>query len=595
MASDTDTATPEPRGSHLGSFTTTLKRLLPRFRRRVSRAVARVESPSLLRRRRSQSRRYSPLTRRILLLNIVPVALLALGAVYLSDYEDELIDTELASLLVQGEMVAAGIGEIAVIGGETTVNRMDADAARQLLTRLVRPTGVRARLFSETGELLGDSALLSEAGRIHVIQLPPLEMPVEAPPPRRRMGEEIGDWITRQLSHTNHYPQYVERPLPTVRDFPEAASALRGFNASAVRLMPDGRLLLSVAVPVLRYKQVLGALILTRDNRAISASLREVRYDMLTIAVCALGITVLLSLYLAGTITQPIVRLARAADEVRLARESRPEIPDLGKRGDEIGDLNDALRSMTDALWQRLNAIESFAADVAHELKNPLTSLRSAIEVAARPNLDAERREKLMAIVIDDINRLNRLISDISDASRLDAELMRGEVKPVDLRSLLDDMVHHYAMSAARKVGVEVELRISANPPFAAHGHDGRYGQVVRNVIDNALSFSPRDTKLVIELTREARNGPFVITIDDEGPGIPEDNLESIFRRFYSERPAEHFGQNSGLGLSICRQIMETYGGTITASNRRSAPHGSREGRVIGARFTLRIPASDQK
>ena len=590
MASDTDTGTPEPRGSYLGSFTTTLKRLLPRFRRRVSRVVARAESPSLLRRRRSQSRRYSPLTRRILLLNIVPVALLALGAVYLSDYEDELIDTELASLLVQGEMVAAGIGEIAVIGGETTVNRMDADAARQLLTRLVRPTGVRARLFGETGELLGDSAVLSEAGRIHVAPLPPLEMPAEAPPPPRRMGEEIGDWITRQLSHTNHYPQYIERPVPTVRDFPEAASALRGFNASAVRLMPDGRLLLSVAVPVLRYKQVLGALILTRDNRAISASLREVRYDMLTIAVCALGITVLLSLYLAGTITQPIVRLARAADEVRLARESRPEIPDLGKRGDEIGDLNDALRSMTDALWQRLNAIESFAADVAHELKNPLTSLRSAIEVAARPNLDAQRREKLMAIVLDDINRLNRLISDISDASRLDAELMRGEVKPVDLKSLLDDMVHHYAMSAASKAGVEVELRISANPPFAAHGHDGRYGQVVRNVIDNALSFSPRGTKLVIELTREARNGPFVITIDDEGPGIPEDNLESIFRRFYSERPAEHFGQNSGLGLSICRQIMETYGGTITASNRRSV-----DNRVIGARFTLRIPASDQK
>ncbi len=310
------------------------------------------------------------------------------------------------------------------------------------------------------------------------------------------MGEEIGDWITRQLSHANHYPQYVERPVPSVRDFPEAASALRGFNASAVRLMPDGRLLLSVAVPVLRYKQVLGALILTRDNRAIAASLREVRYDMLTIAVCALGITVLLSLYLAGTITQPIVRLARAADEVRLARESRPEIPDLGKRGDEIGDLNDALRSMTDALWQRLNAIESFAADVAHELKNPLTSLRSAIEVAARPGLDPERQARLMAIVLNDINRLNRLISDISDASRLDAELMRGEVKPVDLKSLLDDMVHHYAQAAASKAGVGVELRISANPPYAAHGHDGRYGQVVRNVIDNALSFSPRGSTL---------------------------------------------------------------------------------------------------
>ena len=378
--------------------------------------------------------------------------------------------------------------------------------------------------------------------------------------------------------------------MPSVRDFPEAASALRGFNASAVRTATDSRLLVSAAVPVQRYKQVLGALLLTRDNRAIAASLREVRYDMLTIAVAALGITVLLSLYLAGTITQPIVRLARAADEVRLARESRPEIPDLGKRGDEIGDLNDALRSMTDALWQRLGAIESFAADVAHELKNPLTSLRSAIEVAARPDLEPERRARLMAIVVDDISRLNRLISDISDASRLDAELMRGEVKPVDLRKLLSDLVHHHATQAAQKADVEIEFRLAAHPPCNAHGHDGRYGQVFRNVLDNSLSFSPPHSKIVVELSREPRNGPFVVTIDDQGPGIPEDNLESIFQRFYSERPTEHFGQHSGLGLSICRQIMETYGGSISASNRR-AP----DGRVLGARFTVRLPAAEPK
>ena len=589
MALDTDTATPEPgrRRAAPQAFGSRLMAALGRFLpagwgARAPSPVA--ESPSLLRRRRSSERRHSPLTRRILLLNIVPVALLTLGAVYLSDYEDELIDAELASLLVQGEMVAAGIGEVAVVGGEATVNRLDADAARQLLTRLVRPTGVRARLFSETGDLLGDSEFLSEAGRIHSIPLPPPEAPavVEVP-----LTDRLSDWVARQLSRADRFPEYVERSGASVRDYPEAASALRGFNASAVRIAADGRLILSAAVPVQRYKQVLGALILTRDNRAIAASLRQVRYDMLTIAAAALGITVLLSLYLAGTITQPIVRLARAADEVRLARESRPEIPDLGKRGDEIGDLNDALRSMTDALWQRINTIESFAADVAHELKNPLTSLRSAIEMAARPDLDTERRDKLMAIVMDDINRLNRLISDISDASRLDAELMRGEVKPVDLHGLLTDMAGHYAISAARKAGVVVDFRVAANPPFAAHGHDGRYGQVFRNVIDNALSFSPPGSRIVVELSREPRGGPFVVTIDDEGPGIPEENLESIFERFYSERPIEHFGQHSGLGLSICRQIMETYGGSISATNRR-AP----DGRMLGARFTIRVPAA---
>lgn len=598
MASDTDIATPDPGARPIGHQTTgsriatALGRLFPRMLRRVPAATGgaapagAAESPSLLRRRRSTGRGYSPLTRRILLLNLIPVALLTLGAVYLSDYEEELIDTELASLLVQGEMVAAGIGEVAVVGGETTVNRMDTEAARQLLTRLVRPTGVRARLFSETGELLGDSAMLNEAGRIHVVPLPPPEVPAESET-QASIGERVSDWLARQLSRVHHYPEYVEKPVPTLRDFPEAASALRGFNASAVRSAGQGRLMLSAAVPVQRYKQVLGALLLTRDNRAIAASLREVRYDMLTIAAAALGITVLLSLYLAGTITQPIVRLARAADEVRLARESRPEIPDLGKRGDEIGDLNDALRSMTEALWLRINTIESFAADVAHELKNPLTSLRSAIEMAGHPNLDAERRAKLMGIVMDDINRLNRLISDISDASRLDAELMRGEVRPVDLDKLLRDMVHHYAVTANQKSGVEVEFRVAANPPFIAHGHDGRYGQVFRNVIDNALSFAPKGSRILVELSREPRNGPFVVTIDDEGQGIPEDNLESIFQRFYSERPTEHFGQHSGLGLSICRQIVETYGGTISATNRRGP-----DGKVLGARFTVRLPAA---
>ena len=586
VADERDTSQAKPERKSVSSFLRLLRRLLPQFRRRV-RTITRRETPSMLRRRRRHSRRHSPLTRRILLLNIVPVALLALGAVYLSDYEDELIDAELASLLVQGEMVSAGIGEVAVVGGETTVNRLDTEAARQLLTRLVRPTGVRARLFSETGELLGDSAVLSDTGRIHVSPLPPPEEPEPEAPSPHRWVDRLGDWIAHQLSRSDRFPEYIERPSPTVRDFPEAASALRGFNASAVRIAGEGRLLLSAAVPVQRYKQVIGALMLTRDNRAIAASLREVRYDMLTIAVAALGITVLLSLYLAGTITQPIVRLARAADEIRLARESRPEIPDLGKRGDEIGDLNDALRSMTEALWQRINTIESFAADVAHELKNPLTSLRSAIEVAARPDLAPDRRAKLMAIVVEDIERLNRLISDISDASRLDAELMRGEVKTVDLKVLLSDMVRHYAAVTAQKAGVEVELRLSANPPYDAHGHDGRYGQVFRNVIDNALSFSPTGSRIVVELTREPRKGPFVVTVDDEGPGIPEDNLESIFQRFYSERPTENFGQHSGLGLSICRQIMETYGGSIAATNRKAA-----DGKIVGARFTVRVPAA---
>ena len=356
-----------------------------------------------------------------------------------------------------------------------------------------------------------------------------------------------------------------------MRDFPEAASALRGFNASAVRVAADGRLILSVAVPVQRYKQVLGALMLTRDNRAIAAALREVRFDMLVIAAAALGITVLLSLYLAGTIAQPIVRLARAADEVRLARESRPEIPDFGKRGDEIGDLTDALREMTDALWQRMNAIERFAADVAHEIKNPLTSLRSAIEMAARPDLDPEQRRQA-----DGDHRRRRRAAEPADhrhlrrlAARCRADARRGRAgRPQGAAE------RHGAATTPppprRRPASRSSSGSPANPPFAAHGHRGPLGQVFRNVIDNALSFSPPGSRIVVELSREPRGGPFVVTIDDEGPGIPEDNLESIFERFYSERPTEHFGTHSGLGLSICRQIVEAHGGSISAANRRA-------------------------
>jgi len=319
MASDIDTATPEP-GSRpfVVRLRAAFEHLAALWHWPAARSVpvaapgaaAELAPPTLLRRPRRE-RRYSPLTRRILLLNIVPVALLALGAVYLSDYEDELIDSELASLLVQGEMMAAGIGEMAVVGGETTVNRLDAEAGRQLLLRLVQPTGVRARLFSETGELLGDTALLNEVGRIHVVPLPPPE--TEAPPDIS-LFDSLSDWLGRQISRSDRYPEYLDHASPTSRDFPEAASALRGFNASAVRQLPGRRLMLSVAVPVQRYKQVLGALVLSRDNRSVAASLREVRTDMLIMAAAALGITVLFSLYLASTITQPVARLARAAE-----------------------------------------------------------------------------------------------------------------------------------------------------------------------------------------------------------------------------------------------------------------------------------------
>ena len=588
MALDTATRTPDPAdepsalvgrraAAPVRLFWQRLGWLFPRRRSAAAPPPDGTETTTLLRLRARRERRFSPLTRRILLLNTLPVAFLAGAVVFLGDYERELIETELAALTLQGEIVAAGIGEVAIQGSETTVNRLDRNLANQLLVRLVQPTGVRARLFGENGQMLGDTRALAAPPRIVTQTLP---APGELPSPWQRANE----WLDRQLTRTGDFPRYVDRADAIARDYAEVERALRGTNASAVRRVEEGRLMLSVAVPVQRYKQVLAALMLSHDSRAIDASLRDLRWDLFQIGLAALAATVLLSLYLASTIARPITRLARAADQVRLARDQRPRIPDLGARRDEISDLNESLSAMTEALWRRMNAIESFAADVAHELKNPLTSLRSAVETAMRID-DPEKRARLMKIVLDDVTRLNRLISDISDSSRLDAELMRAEFDPVDMAKLLGAMVESYNATSAAKADVAVQMALLGSGPFVALGHDGRYGQVLRNVIDNAISFSPPGSTVVVGVMRERQT--VVVTVDDQGPGIPEANLETIFSRFYSERPsAEAFGQHSGLGLSICRQICEAYGGSITASNLRRP-----DGMICGARFTVRLPA----
>lgn len=526
------------------------------------------------------ARRFSPLTRRILVLNMLPLALLAGGLIFLGQYEDELIDSEISSLRVQAEIVAAGLGEGAVRGVDAGRQQLDNDLAAQVVVRLVQPTGVRARLFSPDGEMIADTLNLPgiTQQRIEVYTLPP--------PSEPSLAGQVADWLAqgeRWLLFRRSYPTYGESAVQLARDYDEVYQALRGGTASAIRADRGDRLILSVAVPVQRYKEVLGALMLSHDNASIASSMRQVRLDILKIAFVALIATVLLSLYLAGTIVRPIRRVASAAARVRSSSGDKPAIPDLSERDDEIGDLSQALRDMTEALWQRMNAIERFAADVAHELKNPLTSLRSAIETAARIE-NPEQRAKLMDIVLDDINRLNRLISDISESSRLDAELMRARMGPVDVGALIENMLNVYRGTEAEARGVTLKFISQGRPPFRAVGHEGRYSQVFRNLIDNALTFSPRGGTLTATLRREA--GGVVVTVDDEGPGIPENKLEAIFDRFYSERPAgEQFGTHSGLGLSIARQIVDAYRGSITAENRRDEA-----GEVIGARFTVKLP-----
>ncbi|MEO0035922.1 MAG: hypothetical protein RLZZ501_1945, partial [Pseudomonadota bacterium] len=291
----------------------------------------------------------------------------------------------------------------------------------------------------------------------------------------------------------------------------------------------------------------------------------------------SLALTVGLSLYLAGTIARPVRRLALAAERVRHGQGRAALIPDLSRRGDEIGELSVALKEMTEALWRRMDAIEAFAADVAHEIKNPLTSLRSAVETAARIE-DPDRRRRLMAIIQDDVGRLDRLISDISDASRIDAEMSRAEAGAVAVAAMLDTLFEVYRVTRAES-GPTFTLDRPANDPLTVWGIESRLVQVLRNLITNAMSFSPPGG--VIRLVACRGGGWVRVTIEDQGPGIPPNKLDAIFDRFYSERPeGEKFGTHSGLGLSISRQIVEAHGGRIRAENRAEG----------GARFIVELP-----
>jgi two-component system sensor histidine kinase ChvG len=527
-------------------------------------------------------RAVSPLTRRIIAVNMLPMALLAVGFLYLGKFESSLIGQEIESLHTQGEIFAAALSEGAVLDSGDEGEIMLPDLARQMMRRLVEPTRTRARLFDINGKQIADSRLLRGPGdAVQVMELPPPEHKSLL----LRLTDQIYDWVAELMPARHKHPPYRESDAGTAQDYGETVHALRGESGSAVRSDPQtGGLVISVAVPVQRYKQVLGAVMLSSGNGEIEEELRTVRLELLRIFGVALLVTILLSLYLAGTIARPIRRLADAAERAR-GRGARVEIPDLIGRGDEIGELSRSLRDMTDALWQRMSAIESFAADVAHEIKNPLSSLRSAVETVGRIE-DPVKRRRLMAIIQDDVERLDRLISDISDASRLDAELSRQEVSPTDIGAMLRALVDMHDTTRADSAPHLVLELADRGRELIVPGSESRLSQVFVNIIANAVSFSPPDSEIRIRAGFDGR--AILVSVEDRGPGIPEDKLTAIFDRFYSERPAgEKFGTHSGLGLSISKQIIEAHRGRVWAENRTDA-----DGTVIGARFLIRLPAT---
>ena len=553
---------------------------------------------------------FASLASRIALTNILGLIILSGGILYFNQFRQSLINSRVESLLVQGQIIAAAIAGSATADtssividpgklGDATGNDRSSDLSQTdydfaitpdragpVLRRLLANTTIRGQIIDNDGNMVVDSSFLTGGSDIIQTNISPPEVPTL----RSRFLNVVNAVGDRFFA--NDYPPHEDYNLDNNQSRSEVASALNGATLSVVRSNQMREIIVLVAVPVQRFRAVQGALLLSTQGGEIDNVLRgERRIVYLTFAFTAF-VALLLSALLARTIARPIRRLSAAADRVRRGiNHSRVEIPDFTTRKDEIGQLSGSLRHMTHALYARIAAIEAFAADVAHELKNPLTSLRSAVETFRYAKTD-EQRGKLVEIIVHDVQRMDRLISDISDASRLDAELARAEVHPIDFSKLLENIVNHAnetAKDGMAKVNFSVQDPKGNEAAYMVLGHDSRLGQVLRNLIDNARSFTASGTSLQIRLRRvgdeiEAR-------IEDHGPGIAPDNLERIFERFYTDRPEQDFGGNSGLGLAISRQVIEAHKGRIWAQNRYGKTTDGGEKPVLGARFVLRLPA----
>ena len=539
--------------------------------------------------KRFRHRLVSPLLRRILLVNALPLALLVVTLLYLDQYQNGLLQATVTALREQARIYAGALGESAVKEDSPDNPQLVPEVARRLLRRLTDPTpDAQAKLYAPDGQVIADSRVREGPGG--AISTEPL-------PPAANRGEVLGTMGYLYDKALAWLPHKAEPRLVVdlseggagVDWTPDVKEELRLSGSDQSREMPayirrtkDNRLLVTVSVPVERNRHNVGIILLTREAREVDDSLLSIRTSILALFSLALGLTLVLSWYLSLTIARPILRLAGAAARMREGKGRVGSVSDnLLNRRDEVGAVAVALSESAEALWARMDAIEQFAADVAHELKNPLSSMRSAIETLRRIE-DPTQQKRLMVIIGEDITRLDRLISDISDASRVDAELSRTATEPVDVAKILTLLAEiHEAI--AGEGDAKMDLQAPAQG-LVVKAVEDRLVQVLRNLIGNAQSFSPPNGR--IGLRAQEAGAMIEISVEDEGPGIPDAKLEHIFDRFYSERPTgERFGQHSGLGLSISRQIVEALKGRITAENRRDAA-----GSVVGARFTVWLP-----
>lgn len=550
----------------------------------------------------------SRLTLTIVLANFIGLAILLVGSLGVTQYRDGLIEAKLEGVRAQAQLFADVLAQAAVneTGCEPAATLNDEESGvcshtlseadvNEVFNRVWDSFEGRVRIFNapqtnEAPTVIDASALLIDDVMLREDQIVVGDL---APVDDASAGnafwriERTGANFLKSFMTGGYRRDAARRTIESeLNEALQSSPFAEERGATSVRFNEDGELVASVSVPIRRVQAIYG--IVTAEIGGIEDLVSEARLAIFPFFGLACAAAILSSLLLTAAIAQPIRQLAVAADKVRegIAAAGRARIPDFSHRKDEIGELSASLRAMTQAIYARIEAIESFAADVSHELKNPLTSIRSAtetLEIAAKP----EAREKLMDVIKKDVARMDRLITDISNASRLDAELAREAREAVDIRRLLVDITDLYKMT-----GKENEPRVRFDPsgsPIYLFGNAAALGQVFRNLIDNARSFSPPKGEVrIFAAPPTDKHHSVQIVVDDDGPGIPPDALEKVFSRFYTKRPqGAAFGNNSGLGLAISRQIVVSHGGVVWAENRTDE-----SGAVKGARFVVELPTA---
>ncbi len=523
----------------------------------------------------------SRLTRVIFVSNLIGLIILLTGSLAMNRFEEGLVNAKVDNLRSLAATITTVIGEQAT--GQGSSAELDIEGTKQVLRGVNTPPGWRVRLHDRSGEVVADTTSLDDT--ISVGSLDPIISEIPADPIHEQWRDKAQNWISSRL---NDLPWRKAKRNNLRRDLRgDVRQALSGDPVMGPRYDEEDNLIVTVSLPVQRVQHVLGVVTVeSNDVSGIVNAERQALAPIIGLAILAAGLS---SLALTLFVTLPMRKLARAAELVTRSSDKRDAIPDLSRRRDEIGDLSKVMREMTQGLYSRIDDIANFAADVAHEIKNPLTSLRSASDTLRVARTD-DQRNQLIDIIQQDVSRMDRLITDISKASKVDANLARETAQTLEVGEILHNITGFYSQTRSGE-GPDVR-HINGLPegePVYIRAFETPFAQVLRNLIDNALTFSPEGGEVRVSAELKSRNGRdrVIISVEDDGPGIPPDNLETVFERFYTQRPkGAQFGSHSGLGLAICRQIVTAHKGRIYAENRIVTV--SKE--VTGARFIVDVP-----